>query len=175
MQNNSLEAYFNFDPSDLEMNRSGKLSPRQLQHLTKSARGTRIASRIIAVILVALTILSIRDIIVHSTASGPVDIGLFTWALVAGVLAFFFIRRSFEKIYDYQVKKVQGPIHIRAERVSSGSSDQKLDYELHVQNEIFDVDGELTETLQSGDAYTIYYIADPHSHSPQEILSVERS
>ena len=168
MEYKQLETYFNFDAADLATNRGGNLTPKQLDRLAKDERNTRIVSIALAAISIILTIIPVLQLI-----SGLFSIGALIWAVIAAFCAFIFTRRSLEKIHDEIVRKVVGPARIKAERVSSDSSNEKLDYELHIGDEIFDVDSEITEYLQPGDMYAVYYLADSHTKSPQQILSLE--
>jgi hypothetical protein len=169
----SLESYFNFDQADLEANRRGQLTQQQVSRLENSENPTRLISAVIAVAAVLLTLIPLVVILSHLfTASlDQVGMGLVLWTLIAGIVSFFAIRRSLEKGHDFTVRKIEGPIQIRTEKSAGGESD--LDYFLHIQGEVFDVDGELTDFMEPGDVLVIYYLADPHTHLLGEILSVE--
>jgi hypothetical protein len=168
MENKQLETYFNFDSADLAANRAGNLTQKQRDRLAKAERNTRLVSVVLAAISIILTIIPVIRLL-----TGLFSIGAIIWAVIAAFCAFIFTRRSVEKIHDDIVRKVIGPARIKAERVSSDSSNEKLDYELRIGDEIFDVESEITEYLQPGDMVAVYYLADPHTKSPQEILSLE--
>jgi hypothetical protein len=173
MSDNPLETYFGFTGTDLTANRLGKMTSSQEERVLKSEEGTHLIAAVIAVVAVILTLIPLGMIVYHLVvgAIDQIGMGLFIWILIGAIISFFSVRRSLEKVYDYTVHKIEGPIQFRTEISSSDS--EELDYALHIQGEVFEVDDDLTDIMDQGDVYALYYLADPHTQSPKDILSVE--
>jgi F0F1-type ATP synthase assembly protein I len=173
MSDNQLGTYFEFTGVDLEANRLGKITSSQKERRVKSEDATHLISAVIAVVAILLTLIPLGILIYH-LITGTIDQigwGLFIWILIGAILSFFSVRRSIEKVYDFSVHKIEGPVSFRSE--ISISDSEELDYTLHIQGEMFDVDDRLVEMMEEGDIYAIYYLVDPYTHSPMDILSLE--
>ena len=175
MGDDQLEDYFNFSAADLEANRLGRMTPAQQARFVTGENTTHMVSRVIAVIALLLTLIPLFYIVndIMTGAVGEIKMGFFPWIVIGALVSFFSIRRSMEKVFDLTVHKIEGPINLHVEKNYIDPNSEELDYALQIQGEAFDVDAELADIMDKNDIYAIYYLNDPHTHAPVEILSAE--
>ena len=170
MADKQLMEYFNFDESDLIANQRGRLSQKQRANLEQDAKSSKRGNAGISVVLSLVTIGLLLKIAWDFLSSKPLNIGLIIWAAIMGFFAYFFIRSTFETLYDYTVKKAEGPIHIHLANPGRSSY-----FVLRIGGKEFDMDGEgeLEEMLSKGDVYAVYYVEYVHSEANNSVMSVE--
>ncbi len=186
MTDSQLQKFFNFDQSDLNTNRSGKLSAKQKTKLEKDEQGADqiLIGAGIFFILVALVIVyfvageSLMRLFSGNLASGDI----LTIVLGAGLpLIFFgfFAMGAFKmgsSKFDNSVQSAQGKVNfVKVEKQVPTSTSEVSNYrtvqqyELRVGNNKFEnVAEELLNLIDEGDTYIFYY-----TKSTKKILSCE--
>jgi len=178
MDDQALRDYFKFDQVDLNANRIGKLSEKQLKTLVKNEKnykkdGVRYG-------LIVLVIASIFPFVFIPQAvaawqkqnmGGVIGalIPVFIWVLIWGGLGFGLIYDGLRDRSKIVLKKVQGPINLVAVESSGSHGHTYINHELHIGEEEFEVDEDLAGIIMQGDVLAIYFIDES-----QKILSVER-
>ena len=171
MAENQLMKYFGFDETDLAANQRGELSQKQRSKLEGEVRSSKLWFAVLGGALLLAAIGLAAKIFQGVAAAAPLELGQIIPTLAAGVLSFFFLRKTFETVYDYKAKKVEGMVKIQADKAST--RDGEIPYELRVEDKIFNVSGEIKGLMPKGNRYAIYYIEDLHSSANNSILSVE--
>ena len=173
MDDQKLMEYFKFDEADLEANRYGQLTAKQMTNLRADDKQGRIILAIIGIILLAFMAFMIYLFGWKLTLS--FDIGKKVLAdavglvLVGGVglLAVRAFRAAFAK-FQVKVQKVEGPVNIVKERRMVDDRHYYV-YEMHIGDETFEVDSDLASIMLQGDVYAVYSVEG----SEDEILSAE--
>jgi hypothetical protein len=188
MSDPELQKFFEFDDSDLNANRLGRLSTKQQKKLTEGERFTRkifIGAGLVFILIAAgVTVgmigsaikrgLTFSNISTDDILGMAVGIGL-PW-LVLGFFALGAFRLAATK-FDNSVQCVEGKVNfVKVEkevssRSASGSTTSHTveEYELRVGRVKFeDVDEELLNIIEEGDVYAFYYTKDA-----KDILSAE--
>ena len=155
MSDKELLKYFDFDESELNINRNGYLSPKQnarLLQIDKSARKLFLIIGLVSGALVFLPTLIIWFI------DKMKSVGWYSllWIIPCGLLAFFLIRAGV-KATTYTLKKVGGEIEIT--KGGSYNDPAGIYYELHVGNKQFGIGEKLASHMkkENGEIYTVYY------------------
>lgn len=186
MADPQLAQLFNFDESDLQSNRSGRLSDKQKTRLEKTEKSSRGCNSILGFFLVGISLVGVGIAVSAAPAIWQEERGAaialifgfgIIWPLIWGGLGAVSIRRSFAKV-EIKVKKAEGPINIVRETHSSYNSATKTNsehtiYELHVGRKTFEVDSELADVIMQGDVYAVYYADYNVEDTEDEILSAE--
>lgn len=156
MTNQEFMKYFDFDESDLNTNRNGSLSPKQIARLLqsdKSARKKFLIMGLVSAVLVVLPTLILWFI------DKLKSVGWYSlvWVIPFGLLAFFLIRAGL-KSTRYTVKMVEGPVKIK-EGGSYNDPDGDVYYELRVGKKRFGIGPELADLMKKdeGSVYSVYY------------------
>ena len=155
MTDNELMKYFDFDESDLNTNRNGRLSPKQNARLSHSDKSSRKLFLIIG--LVSASLVFIPSLILWLVGKLN-SVGWFSlaWIIPCGLLAFFLIRAGLKSI-TYTLKKVEGEIEVS----KGGSYNDPADvyYELHVGDKRFGIGEKLASRMkkENREIYTVYY------------------
>lgn len=154
----SVRNFFQFDESDLEANRGGKFSAKQIELLKESGGGLKKEMRWNGIVLLLVA------------AAGPaLAIGMrsfgwgwiFTWGigwtLIWGLLGWGFVEGSLDKP-KFQLGKVQGPIRIGTKEGYDSKSHKSVIWnDLRVGKKRFEIQTDLTSDLSFGDEYIVYY------------------
>ena len=186
MYDEQLMKFFEFDQSELEINRRGGLSEKQKKRLAQreaGAKGCSIALGVlllgVALIGVAIAVAAVPGFATFDRTAALIFGGAFgvIWPLVWGSIGLVSMRRAFAKV-TVQVKKVEGAINIvKAIRESYDSSDNTHSsyavYELRVGGRMFEVEPETADMMMQGDVYAVYYADINLEDSEDPILSVE--
>jgi hypothetical protein len=183
-----LRRFFDFDESDLNANRAGRLSVKQEKRTQEFEKDTSKTFRNIGIGLILLNILIVAGFILNvtgsgfsfSTASRDDLIGMAAMMVVPTIIIGFFVWVMFwlaASKLDHSLQKAEGEVNfVKVEKresykTASGSTSQRTvqQYELRVGRVKFeDVDEELLNIIKEGDFYTFYYTKDA-----KEILSCE--
>jgi hypothetical protein len=183
MTEQPLMNYFKFVNADLQVNRGGQFTEKQIARLVKADKSHKITSMVTGIFMFLVAALGVG--IAVSTAmkhpgfgfTSPFGLGFgVLWPLIWGGLGVIVIRRVFSK-FQIKLLKVEGPVNIvRVERSSSstaadGSNETTYyyDYEMHIGTETFVVDDSLAGMMMQGDRYAVYYTQG----SENVILSAE--
>jgi len=186
MNDAQLMKHFDFDPAELQMNRQGRLSPKQKTRLDQQERSAKGCHVFLGVLLLLVALIGVGTAIVG--AIGFYQIGLVPaviwgvvwgsiWPLIWGGLGLMLTKRAFAKM-SVQVKHVQGPINIvKAIRESydsdSNTTSEYAVYELRVGGRTFEVEADTADLMMQGDVYAIHYADINIAESKDPILSVE--
>jgi len=171
----NLQKFFDFDESDLVANRKGQVTQKQEKLLKQSAAiGKMISAALGFAILTWGVYFPVRGIISDYIRFGIYNrsIGGAIFILVMTAFAFLFLRGLFTK-KRFSVETVKGKVNFIVVEKKVGSSTSSIatkvrQYELHVENEKFDIGNELPNIINEGDVYAFYYTGDT-----RHILSCE--
>ncbi len=186
MKSEELMKYFNFDESELDANRNGRLSEKQSIRLQKKETRAKKGSIGLGVVYLVIAILGPSIAIGANFLAVKEEPGLvigfaimfgLIWPLIWGAIGSIFVRRAFEKM-NVKVKKVRGPINIVKAIREEYNSSTKLHseysvHELHVGKRTFEVESEIADVMMQGDVYAVYYADINIESSEDPILSVE--
>lgn len=178
-----LRRHFKFTNDDLEENRRGVLSKKQIKRIAYYERGGKIAFSLIGVLLLVFPIGFANTLIseisrtyqneflfksavwvwgVEITIS--VIFGLFLLAI--GVAGVFLIVSQFLKIKPYKLVSIRGLARLEK---GHGNRFSHVYYDLHINNQQFDGDSTLNKVIVQGAEYIVYYL-----ESNAEIMSIEK-
>lgn len=167
MYDDALKKRFDFDEADLELNRNGSLSARQVARLQKEARAWNLNSAIVSLLCLGVAVV-LPLIFVSTMISAPslrsdsdftisIIIMSCIWVLSWGSVGLWPIVRMFLKP-NYPVKKVEGPVYILKEPHLDSRDNASYTYSLVMGEVNFDVGSDLADYLKQGDVYAIYYV-----------------
>lgn len=178
-----LRRHFKFTNDDLEENRRGVLSKKQIKRIAYYERGGKIAFSLIGVLLLvfpigfANTLISeisrtYQDEFLFKSAvwvwgveiTISVIFGLFLLAI--GVAGVFLIVSQFLKIKPYKLVSIRGLARLEK---GHGNRFSHVYYDLHINNQQFDGDSTLNKVIVQGAEYIVYYL-----ESNAEIMSIEK-
>jgi len=170
-----LRQFFAFDESDLVANRKGQVTPKQEKVLKQTERIGKIISMVIGFSILVWGVYFVRTIISDFIRFGFNEASLINggvFILVMAAFAFLFLRGLFTK-KKFSVKAIEGKVSFAAVEKKVGSSTSSTatkvwQYEMRVGNENFYVGEGLSNTINEGDVYAIYYTGDT-----RHILSCE--
>ena len=155
MTDEELMKYFNFDASDLDINRRGSLSARQNDRLVQADRSSRKLFLIIGIVCATLAFLPtlILWLLGRLTSVGWYSL---IWIIPSGLFAYFLIRAGL-KFTTYTVKKVEGEIEIT--KAFSDNDPGEVYYELQVGDKRFGIGEKFASRMkkENGAIYTVYY------------------
>jgi hypothetical protein len=181
-ESQKLRRHFKFTMDDLEKNRSGVLSKKQLERIAYYERGGKTV-----VILIGFLLLVFPVGFANTVVSGISNMywnqfffesNVWTWGLtiaiqvifglfllVIGAAGVFLIVSQFLKIKPYKLVSVRG----RA-RLEEGHSRRftHIYYDLYINEQEFDGDSALNKVIIQGSEYMVYYL-----ESNAEIMSIE--
>lgn len=181
-----LMQFFDFDGSELQANRNGRLSEKQKARLVqaeKSQKGCAVTGGIllfvVALVGVAIAV-GVVPAIINEDRGAAIAIGAAfgcIWPLVWGGIGFSSFRRVFAKM-EVKVEKAEGPVNIvnviRQEyNPSTKLHSEHSVHELHVGGRTFEVESNLADFMMQGDIYAVYYADINIADSEDPILSVE--
>jgi hypothetical protein len=178
MSDLTLEKHFHFNEGDLNANRNGRLSDRQLKRLgvqaashKKSALGFGIVLLGIASIGVIAGVVGLLNMkgMVERIAAGAL-FGLL-WPYIWGGLGIGMIKSAIKQP-NFELQTAQGPINIvKDESYDSTNQTYSVFHELHIGGCQFDVEGDLADLMMQGDEYAVYYLKDREEIVSAELIS----
>ncbi len=185
MSNPQLMKFLNFNEADLQTNRNGQISEKQkarLQEIEAEAKRRTLlgvaGNFVVALIGLGgvLYAMTIDDL----SFSFKITMGLvfgILWPLWWGAAGISGLRRMSAKI-ETTLKKAQGRINIVKAVRSSYDSDSRMTtqqniYQLRVGGYTFMVSPVLSNYMNEGDVYAIYFADFNLAEKSKEILSVE--
>jgi hypothetical protein len=172
-----LQKRFDFNESDLNANRAGRLSQRQVDKRVtafKKAKPFRIGCGLGLMLIATIFPIVFGPMMWEMRDSWGVLLGLgcgvSVWALTWGAFGVGFIAGAF-KPPSFQLASVSGPVNlVGVTRTTGGENPTTYTaYELRVGKSKFDVDSALGNEIMQGDTYAIYHI-----EGTEEIMSLER-
>ena len=149
MNDQPLRNFYNFDESDLNANRSQRITEKQTRKLAADQKTSRIAGIGCSLVLFAIALLFglvLVIIAVFAFLNGKILEGLaalfgaLVWVLVWGGVGIFIIRKIFSSNWTKApLKSVTGPVNIQMVKKHVGRhSDTITVYELHVSGKEFE-------------------------------------
>jgi hypothetical protein len=160
-----LRKYFKFTEDDLAANRSGVLSEKQKQRIKKDTGSLRIALLIIGLILLAVTIYGVFGFDIDFFGIFPALL----WGIVWGIPAVLCIVLSISSTPQLKLLSVRGPARFERGQTSSKHHSRTIYYDLYINDEEFDGDGDhFPKTMIAGAEYIVYY-----TQGSQQIVSAE--
>jgi hypothetical protein len=168
MDDLALRDYFGFDEFDLDANRNGRLSEKQQKEMANLDKGT--SPILIGLDLFLFAVASIFPI-VFKQINLVTGIWMLIWGGLGCYVLYCILFPSSTPISKIIVKKAEGPVHFVA--VESGAAGSEIEYNLRIGKEkLEDVDQELTDIMNKGDVFAVYYY-DRKDSSGKHILSAE--
>ncbi|HVM71678.1 MAG TPA: hypothetical protein VMT91_07955 [Anaerolineales bacterium] len=168
MDEQALRNYYEFDESDLEANRNGRLSDSQRRKLLALDKGTN--PILIGLVVIFFAVASIFPLVYRQVNPATV-IWVLIWGGLGCYVLYCILFPSSTSIAKITVKKAEGPIRFVA--VESGSSGNELEYELRIGKVKLDrEDHELTDIMKAGDVFAVYYY-DRKDGTGNHILSAQ--
>lgn len=158
MEDQKLKEYFNFDDTDLESNRQGQFSQKQIDLLTKARNefGKDMRRTGLPFVLAAL-VGPISAIWGRSMGLGWILIWGIGWTLLWGVIGWGFIEGSFNR-QKFNLVKVKGAVKIAMkESYSLERRKTEIWNDLTIGRKRFEVETDLNSIVQRGDEYIVYY------------------
>lgn len=165
MEDPKLEAYFQFDQSDLQANRDGQFSERQRTRLAENDR--RIQRRWGLRSIPFLLIAALGPVL----AFGPGDFFDWSWKFLWGVvwtgiwgaIGLVMLGSFLSKPKQMVLARASGKVNIAPDRTYRSA------LRLHIGRHAFDALDDIADVMMQGDEYIVYYERDW-----EEIVSAER-
>jgi hypothetical protein len=183
-ESKKLRRHFKFTQDDLEENRRGVLSKKQMERIAYYERGGKLMFIIIGTLLLIFPVGFAKTIITgisssyqnnfileHAawawglTVAIQVIFGLFLLAI--GIAGIFLIVSQFLKIKPYKLVSIRG--RARLEK-GHGRRFSHVYYDLHINEQQFDGDSTMNKVISQGVEYIVYYL-----ESNAEIMSIEKA
>jgi hypothetical protein len=178
MEDQKLKDYFKFDESDLQANRSGQFTAKQMAFLKDDSKYDKLFGMIGGIIMLLIGVGGMVFALTgflqsHDTQSKLMAVLLgFTCLVICVLFGLRGFRRASAK-FDVKLQKAEGPVNIVKEEQRStradGSASYQTVYEMHVGAGTFQVNSNLASIMMQGDVYALYYTQG----SENEILSAE--
>ncbi len=188
MNDPQLMKYLNFDESDLQANRSGRITEKQLARLKTKESGSKAGALFLGLICMASALLGLGIGMLAVIGDGAVSTNLglkitlaavfgCVWPLIWGGMGVFTLRRVFAKM-EVKVNKAEGPINIvkairRNYNPSTKTRTEHTVYELRVGGRTFEVGAGLPNYMAQGDLYAVYFAEFNLKDKKKEVLSAE--
>ena len=158
MKTQPLQDFFQFNESDLEANRGGKFSTKQIELLKESGGKLKKEMRWNGIVLLLVAAVG------PALAIGIRSFGWFWilgwgfgWTLIWGLLGWGFIEGSLDRP-KFQLGIVQGPIRIGTKEGYDSKQHKAVVWnDLRVGKKRFEIQTDLTAVLNFGDEYIVYY------------------
>jgi len=175
MEDPKLMDYFEFDEGDLQANRFGQFTSKQLERLKEETETEKKGGIGCGAIFFLIALGGIVGAILAGLSNqewgSRIGIGLSfgcLWPIVWGSIGWMIMSGSFKKT-EFKIAKVQGRINIvRDESYNSNTHATHETYEMHIGGETFEVDEGLADVMMQGDEYIVYYLEDT-----EKIISAE--
>jgi hypothetical protein len=161
MDEKKMQAYFNFNESDLEANRKGRLSPKQKKQFIPRNISEGCGSAGMGLFMFLVAGLGMYGG-VAAALQGPdwgtriifgLGFGIF-WPLVWGGIGWVMIKSIRPAIREPRVKAERGPLHL-VKHEAPGSIPY---YEVRVGEFSAETDNDLTDVVAEGEQYALYYL-----------------
>jgi hypothetical protein len=141
-----LETTFRFDRADLDANRSGRLSPRQVERMRAATSAARLALAVFAVVTIGSGLLVARSVApdhVRWSMGAAAAVAAIGWAISRASLAALG-RREVSVAEGLAAADSRGRLVLGATKLELAATGQ-------------------LEAFEPGDAYRVYYVAGPRA------------
>jgi hypothetical protein len=152
MDDKDLQEYFFFDDADLNANRKGRLSEKQLKKLKEDDRG---ANKFVFLAMLALFGIASIFPLIYRQITLPVIFWVAVWGGLGMYCLYCLLFPTTTPLSKIAVKKVEGPIKFVA---MDGSHNSEIEYDLRIGKvKLQVVSNDCTEIMKKGDVYAVYY------------------
>ncbi len=168
MNDRKIMDYFNFDESDLQANRNGRLTVRQLEDLKTEDASANAFSRNIGIALIVGSLIGMG--ILFRKIS--LDASLFGLAgcLAPILIGALFIRLGLKK-QNFTLVKAEGRVNWVKERSYSPTLKREVSaYVMHIDEASFEAESEAAGFIMQGDVYSVHYVEET-----DQIMSLEKT
>ena len=164
-ESKKLRKYFKFTEDDLAINRTGVLSEKQKQRIRKEVGGLQTGLLIIGIVLLGVTAFGVFGFNIDFFGIFPALL----WGIVWGIPAILCIVLSVSSTPQFKLLSVRGPARFEQGETSSRRHRGSVYYDLYINDEEFDGDGDhFPNTMIAGAEYIVYY-----TKGSQQIVSAE--
>jgi hypothetical protein len=181
-ESKKLRRHFKFTQDDLEENRRGFLSKKQMERIAYYERGGKLMFIIIGTLLLIFPV-GFAKTTISGISSSYQDNFIFehaawAWSLIiaiqaifglfllaVGMAGIFLIVSQFLKIKPYKLASIRG--RARLEK-GHGGRFSHVYYDLHINEQQFDGDSTINKVISQGVEYIVYYL-----ENNMEIMSIE--
>lgn len=160
-----LRKYFKFTEADLAANRNGNLSEKQKDRIRKEAGSLRKWVLIIGIILLGIAVYGVFGFNINFFGIFPALI----WGLVWGIPGVLLTVLGISSTPQFELLSVRGPAKFERGTTSRRDYRSSVYYDLHINEQEFDGDGDhFPKTMIEDAEYIVYY-----TKGAQQIVSAE--
>jgi hypothetical protein len=160
-----LRKHFKFTEEDLAINGTGVLSEKQKQHIRKEAGSLRTGLLIIGIVLLGVTAFGVFGFDVDFFGIFPALL----WGVVWGTPAVLCVVFAISSTPQFKLLTVRGPARFERGETSSSRHRGSVYYDLYIDDEEFDGNGDhFPNIMIAGAEYIVYY-----TKGSQQIVSAE--
>ena len=167
MDDKALQEYFFFDEADLNDNRSGRLSEKQLKKLKDDDKG---ASRFVIIAMLVLFGIAAIFPIIYKAITFAVIIWVVIWGGLGLYCLYCILFPAAISPSKIVLKKAEGPVKFVA---MDSSNNSEIEYDLRIGKVKLEVvSNDCTEIMKKGDVYAVYYY-DTKDGTGNHVTSLE--
>jgi hypothetical protein len=161
----NLRKHFKFTEDDLAVNRTGVLSEKQIARIKKEVGGLRGGLLVIGIVLLGVTAYGVIGFDIKFFGIFPALL----WGVVWGIPALLCIILSISSTPQLKLLSVRGSARFEQGTTSSRRHRGSTYYDLYINDEEFDGDGDhFPKSMIEGAEYIVYY-----TKGSQQIVSAE--
>ncbi|MBI5931597.1 MAG: hypothetical protein HY862_19975 [Chloroflexi bacterium] len=146
MSYSGLAQVFHFDETDLQYNRQGVMSPRQLEKYANMNKSCLQVSVIATLVFITLTV-GVAVLFGKDGLGGIITLGVFSGLSGAGTLFAWMTRNE-----TYEMHQIEGEARLRTDHTENGRR-----YVVSISGFEFSVDPAAYDIIQDGATYRVYY------------------
>jgi|CXWL01.1.fsa_nt_gi hypothetical protein len=166
MNDQQLMNLFHFDESELNANRNGTLTARQLEDLKAGDASANLFSRNVGIALIVGALIGIA--ILFPKLSFDASLFGLAGCLAPILIGAFFLRIGLRKS-NFTLTKAEGKANIVIENEHSATLKRRVSkYVLHVGDASFEIEPEAAGVIMQGEKYAVYYV-----YETDKIISIE--
>jgi hypothetical protein len=164
----ALQEYFFFDGADLNANRNGRLSDKQLKKLKEDDKG---ASKFVVIAMLVLFGIASIFPIIYKQITLEVILWVVVWGGLGSYCLYCLLFPAATPVSKIVLKKAEGPIKFVA---MDASNNNEIEYNLRIGKvKLQVVSNDCTELMKNGDVYAVYYY-DLKDGTGNQVTSLER-
>jgi hypothetical protein len=181
--NRALRSFYEFNDDDLDANRQGRLSEKQLKVIKAVSNNRRMLAYaiggfalLIGLLILGVVVIALLLCLVAQTWNSGATTGIISG--VAGIIVLFGVAAYFMRLLLRKanakcvLRTAQGAVHLTAVNVSSGHRSYK-EHQMQIGNALFVLEDELVGRIKEGEDYAVYYL-DYQDGSEGIIQSLEK-
>ena len=154
----------NFTEDDLQQNRDGKLSSRQVFRVRRKAIGYGVFALVVSMVAIIIGILILQD----ENTNDPIGIVIaFGVAIVFPLILIPIIRRLWNAGGDGQIQMLEGKITSVTERKERMENVEQITRTVHIGGQRFSINRKVYQALKDkkGQHYRVYYLDEDNIRS----------